>query len=721
MRRLLPLLALLCVPSAACEPAAADPRRTDRNAATNPIELPRLGMGLGGIAYYANGYVFADALRMETRGWRYVDNDAPVPPGHLNAEGYVTTGRPHYAQPFQNNAIPAPLGPHPVGRYTVTWDGDGEVILPEHRSAGFVGDRRTEYDVREPRRTGLRINVLPRPGGEPVTDIRVWLPDPADPSRSLAPEPGESGPLYHPMYVDHLREDGIGVIRFMDWLATNNNAQRTWADRRPPGHAFSHGHNTGRDLVIPGTADQRGLTGIAWEHVAPLANELKRDAWVCLPHAVDDGYVRNVARVLRFGSDADGEPYTQPTDNPHHPPLSPDLRLWVEHSNEIWSNGGSFRQGDWASQESERLGVPKPAFNGKRAAEVMAIFDEVYAPHHDADKLVRVAAAFTAVPWYTETYVDAFRAAGAEPDVLAVTTYFAQPLVGRVLNDLPWLEADPSDPDDPVVAAAVDLLIQDLLAGGRDMGERGNAAGGFGSANRELAAKLGLPIVAYEGGPSIYTEGGALFVVKGDTPQDIRAVDKNAPGAERLYSIANHVRDHFPDDDDRKWNEDRFTKLIMAVNRHEGFYEAYRANLGLGLDHGLRTHLAFVDFGRWGKHGQWGHKEYVGQPSEDAVKWRAVMDWQRETADLTPTDGLLRLDAITLPAGRPVDTVRPVADGLTLTRVAGTLHEGLTLDVTDGVSIRGTATRVGTRRVLLRATDDEGNADWAMLTVEVVG
>ena len=681
----------------------------------------RLGFGLGGFAYYANALHFADALRHETRGWRHLDGEERVGPADLDADGYYTAGGRVFAQPFQNNNLP---GNYPAGRYVVTWEGTGDVNLPQAQlGGGSAEERRKVYRVTNPSGVGLKIVVDSAPAPDHVRDVRVWMPDPENPSlASLEPAAGEPGPLFHPEYVAHLQAsaDDFGVIRFMDWLETNNNAQATWADRRPPTHAFTSGGNLDREVTLPGT-DDAGKVGIAWEHVARLANAAGTDAWVNLPHAADDEYVRNAARVLRYGSAEDGRPYDGPVADPHHPPLDEGLRVWVEHSNEIWSGGGNFRQGEWAQRQADAAGHGKKEItNGRRAAEIFDLWAEVWEP----GRTVRVAAAFTAVPkWYTRGYLDALDTRAAElggpgPDVMAVTTYFGQPIVGRIFNDLDWRSADPSDPRDPVVAEAVDILINDLvLAGGGASGERGSSGGGFGPENSALAEEYGLPIVAYEGGPSIYTEGAPLHVVDKNDPEQMRVVPKDTPDSEGLYSLANYVAEHFPRD---RRGLDRFTEIVVAMNRHPRFAEAYRANLSRGLDLGLVTHLAFVDVGGWGKHGQWGHKEYLGQPDEQAVKWRAVLEWARETDALTPADGLIDAPAnLPVPVGSPADLTLAACPGAELAVVAGTPQPGLTIGGGDGtLTLTGTADGREVRRLLVRAVLPDGRADWHVVTLK---
>ncbi|MGF1633547.1 MAG: hypothetical protein ACFCVE_06830 [Phycisphaerae bacterium] len=252
-------------------------------------------------------------------------------------------------------------------------DGGGATLV-----SGSAQENRRVYDVTSALNSGLRVVLQGADGPEHVRNVKVWMPDPADPqNKSLEPAAGHHGGVIHPGFIDHLTADPgmFGTIRFMDWTATNNNGQTTWATRRPPNHAFASGSRH-FGLLIPGTADQEGGVGVAWEHVIEASNLAGKDAWINLPHAADD-YVGKLVQLFRYGSDADGNPYTSHQSQPYHPPLRSDLRVWVEHSNEIWSNGGNFRQGDWAQQQASAEGISKAAFNGRRAGHARCPQDQL--------------------------------------------------------------------------------------------------------------------------------------------------------------------------------------------------------------------------------------------------------------------------------------------------------------------------------------------------------
>ena len=128
--------------------------------------------------------------------------------------------------------------------------------------------------------------------------------------------------------------NGFGTIRFMDYLATNANAQVNWSDRIPPTYATC--------VVSDANYGWQGK-GSPWEYTAILCNETGKDMWICIPAGATDAYITNVANLIAFGSDGTN-PYTSTQANPAYPPLNPSLKVYVEYSNEVWNTAGAFTQ-----------------------------------------------------------------------------------------------------------------------------------------------------------------------------------------------------------------------------------------------------------------------------------------------------------------------------------------------------------------------------------------
>lgn len=120
----------------------------------------------------------------------------------------------------------------------------------------------------------------------------------------------------------------FSTIRFMDFVATNGNTQKDWADRTLPSYASVNRSSSGNGW--------QGKGG-SWEHVVLLTNLTKKDAWINIPVRATDEYIRNLANLLKYGSDG-VNPYTTWQPNPVYPPLSRERRIYVEYSNEVWNS-----------------------------------------------------------------------------------------------------------------------------------------------------------------------------------------------------------------------------------------------------------------------------------------------------------------------------------------------------------------------------------------------
>ncbi len=713
------------------------PTGIQTNSLTND-EYREVAVNLGGIFYYSPFWVFADALKMESRGFMQGaardSNNTRVANSNLDNQGYVIPAGTYNAKPFQNSYHPTGA---PVGLYTVTWVGDGTVTLRKSNGDEVapveIGDHRRVYRVTDGR---LRIQVdNVAGGGDYVRDVHVWMPDHTQPEvRSLEPTVDNPDPFWHPQYIEHLQEISAqsGYFRFMDWLETNASPQVNWSDRRPADHAFANGDTNWKALNVPGIDDvtKYGEIGVAWEWVIDLSNRLNVSPWINLPHAATDDYIRNVADM--FAGRVAGQPG-----------LNPGLKVYVEHSNEIWSSGSGFAQGDWALEQSQSLGITKPAFNGRRATEVFRIFDQQFknaGPAGDVDRsgdIVRVAAAFSGQQSYNNNYLNAMQDRAddfvGEPNymghVLAVTTYFGNnTFVKHLFNEIDWLNVVYGDPNDIRIQQAIDDWITKFSLTTLDFNS---------SQNKQTAEAYGIKYLAYEGGPSLYTHGQFVYI------KDGKIVDSTTPGATRNYSLSDYVRQNYPDDDTVSSNNDRFTKFIEEINRNPRMADVYAAQLQVSKARGLKTHAAFQDLSPWNRNGQWGHKEYLGQQSGyaygQAVKWQYLLDYSAEEEIIRDIDEPINNIPI-LPSNKTIgsvftgDSFTYDIDALSLgdvalpananfKLVAGFVPGGMTLTRFDDDTMRlsGAPVKPGTYRMMIRLTDDDQDPAYGIYTLEVAG
>ncbi|MGE5469641.1 MAG: malectin domain-containing carbohydrate-binding protein [Bacteroidota bacterium] len=364
------------------------------SSSTNP-----LGMNIGGTSDWDQLRLFADVIAMsrdfmvantngngptkvavDSNGWPTSDFSFLVWAGMDQMQGtyaFSFTGQATVTGNFSNLSLNYdPASNTSSGTFQYTNSGSSYLAL------NFAGTRRTATSST----------------GSGVTQIKLMRP--------LTPGSTQPHPvteLFNRATKAELAK--FQVIRFMDFLATNASVQTNWSDRPRPTFA-SFKRNPG------GAYGWQGLGG-PLEHVIRLSNELGTDAWIDIPARATDDYVRKVAQLFAYGSDG-VNPYTSPQSNPVYPPLNPNLKLYVEYSNELWNSAGPFTQSSdnckAASDELVSSGGNSPlnydrTWNGvawggsgfdwakcwrrvaKRGAEVSVIFRSVFG---DAAMMTRV-------------------------------------------------------------------------------------------------------------------------------------------------------------------------------------------------------------------------------------------------------------------------------------------------------------------------------------------
>lgn len=744
-----------------------------------PTNIKPVGLGLGGYSYWGSG-PFADTFKSGGSWLQFSLGQWGSPVHFYNEDGtpnpqFDANGYPQYLIPgtklrllvwpfsVNNNSAPASWpkrGNTGVGKWVLTWQGDADIRLNGAASyvtaessgaaTGSLVNGRRVYIMGASNPSG-HITVESINATNPITDIKIWLPDPADPqNRSLE----NSGSLWHPSLLAYINSLDFNVLRFMDWGDTNASPQQDWADRRRPSFGMQNGilnrrspaagivwytNSQGNPVYFGGDRS----TGMAYEHMVALANATGKDMWVCVPHLVTDDYVTKLAQLIRYGSDGT-LPYTSPQANPLYPPLDPSLNVWVEYSNEIWSSGDSFPQGNWAQAQGEALGLspnPKQKFNARRYAQIWRIFQQQFG---GSSRIVRVAGIWTAQSSYTTPFLTELRDYGptlsppVSVDVVAPTTYFGNGIqdwayeqanlfrgsanqwfhtaqdfvhdansgatrpVSVPLTDPYWSSAALASQQAATFAEWKKRIFSgsSLSGGGPDSTGVG---GGFDPSLRtDIFTIFGqhLPIVSYEGGPSLYTD----------------------------YLDGGDVRD------------DGVTNFTVALNRRPEFAEIYRIQLNMARSKGLASHSMFVDVSAWGKYGQWGHLEYPDQPLSESVKWTAVADWADEMADIRNisdqvgarpsfvTPGTLATGTYLAPYSQDVIvTGGDIATGSqhNITLIGQLLVPGLTVGPVPGQPtkwrISGTALSGGPSYFYLRVRDDDGDAAWQVYSAYTAG
>lgn len=400
-----------------------------------------LGTNLAELGEGDRSWVFLDLMQMSrtfvSKSWNQWNDGRDL---HPDAAGY-----PKQLLADQAAVTLAPGGPG--GAYVLLYQGRGEVkfgaVEGRHRVLKEAPGR-LELDLERDRPFSVTIERT----------------DPQDPVRRVVVVPKAHEADYanfdfHPAFLERVAP--FRILRFMDWTATNGSPVRRWEERSRPTYST-----------------QAQPTGVAYEWIVRLANTVHADPWICVPHLADDTYVTALAELLKAN-------------------LDPQLKVYLELSNELWNDHPDFTQAAYAKKEGLRLGLSKDEnqarlyWQARRSREVFQIFERVYGEARGS-RLVRVVASQVGAAWAHEQLLG-FEDLRAHTDALAVAPYFgfesasfeARDLV--LGNDLPWLLNHLEEKSLPETLAAV-------------------------RASMTVAKDHGLPLIAYEGGQHLVSHPG---------------------------------------------------------------------------------------------------------------------------------------------------------------------------------------------------------------------
>lgn len=107
------------------------------------------------------------------------------------------------------------------------------------------------------------------------------------------------------------------------------------------------------------SGDSGRYGGLAIENRIAMANQANKDLWINLPFRCDADYVTKIAQALRYGTDG-VTPYTSPQANPVFPPLASNLKVYVEHGNEIWNSGAGYPANENYSLNNTEMAAGNP-------------------------------------------------------------------------------------------------------------------------------------------------------------------------------------------------------------------------------------------------------------------------------------------------------------------------------------------------------------------------
>jgi hypothetical protein len=385
------------------------------------------------------------------------------------------------------------------GIWKLSFVGISNVSIAQKSFAGSITNIKfdnttnmTTADIQYPGKTDALMVLLfsntqrtpSSPNNTGVTNISI-----------IAPYCDQSNPtLFNPYFIKAL--EPFDHMRFMGVLGTNYQAGY-YGDTG--NHIFSWDQRSfPNDSIQAGWTSLRpGKHGWSWEYVILLANEVNKDIWInipvsasgCLPYPDKNceqdtsSYIYQLALLLKNGNS-----YT------NNQGLKNNLRIYVEHSNEVWNFG--FSQYIWNKLNAADRVKKDPkisiAFNttdqevmarrnhALRLIEIGNIFANVFGSSAYNRKIFLILAEWTNFPRHYNDILNWANMFYGSPGkyfyALAQTHYFS----------------DSSAPEN----AKIDQILQAIKNSSESSYKNTLEIG-------EVASLWGLKLAAYEAGPGM--------------------------------------------------------------------------------------------------------------------------------------------------------------------------------------------------------------------------
>ena len=503
----------------------------------------RISMNLDTPTYWSDDVIFTDLARtgsalvpyhIFSNDWddySVKNDDIPVTESGLPPNLPFTHNDKSYAVRilFQNRK----------GEYVFSYDGKGEL---KFNNAKVISKKPNKIRFRLKGEGNFWVNFMESDKNDPIRNLKIL---PIDPDTDEV-----DNSTFTEEYLTGLRP--FDALRFYRWQDCDRGRERRWEDRKTA-NSYAQGSYASVELAVQ------------------LANELSKDAWLCVPYAADDDYIRNMAEFVRNT-------------------LHKDLKVYIEYSNELWNwifpaahyvlNNGQDSERPWLNAAPEITGDLKqigdkfcggegchPEKDAYMMARVFRIWEDVF--RDERGRLVTVAAGQQGWPdnsdrilqyltEETEVTVDAFTTGG----------YF---WFGKEDHER-WLEAG-----NVTVDQILDVAEKDIQTFGRRLAKK----------NAEILAKYKVDFLVYEGGQ--------------------------------------HLQPHNQED----WP---YNEVVWDSQIHPRMYDLYIQNLNLYQEMGVKNFFAYRYLGeRKSKFGSWGHLETLndlkGDVMKNAPKYKALVDF----------------------------------------------------------------------------------------------
>lgn len=479
---------------------------------------------------------FEEARPWLTKG--EIDYDENGWPIRLNG-GYAGT---RFIGGYPANSIPSTV-------YNVFYEGEGKIRYGVNAKLVRRMKGRDLIEIRPGKNNKISasLTILKSNPNNHIRNIRILMPGgickgnpfrkvmkkkhcgPDNPFMSFAKHHEEI--VFNPEYLNFMKD--FRVIRMMNFSGITRNPVGIW-ERRPK-------------LTKATWGGKEGVRGAPLEVMVKLANLTGADPWFNLPHRANNEYIQKYAEYVA-----------------KH--LNPDLKAYIEYSNETWN--GVFLQTHHMQLMGERLGLDAHKiyrglkYYSQRSVEIFDLWEKAFKGNN---RLVRVLGGMTTnlpMSHMILGYKDAYK----KVDALAIAPYFhASQKAQKRIN-------------------SVDEVF-DLLRSTKNPYSVTNTLKMVKQQN-QIAAQYGTDLIAYEGG-------------------------------QHLVAYKTHS------------NSDASNQYLIQANKDERMAKLYYEFLKGWKEAGGKLFIAFSAPRHFNWIGSWGIKEHIAQDPADAPKYRALMYFQK--------------------------------------------------------------------------------------------
>jgi len=458
------------------------PARTSRPSSEHNRTSP-IGSNIERVVDYSRSMPFVDLFK-SSRPWisgaeRQWDDGRSI---DLDENGWVRSLKPGQVA----RTLVLTNEGHPGGEFIVLYEGEGKIEhnneLLQNRSRpgrhvihvdknGSVGFEISQTNPRNPIRN---IRVLP-PGGSCEEDDARWCDrsHPCPNGSCLPFEQTYQERIFHPKFLQAMSR--YAVLRFMDWMRTNDSRIRTWSER---------------PKVTDATWWQRG---VPIEVMMSLAKRLRAEPWVNIPHLADDDFVARFASLV-------------------HNTLPEDFRVWIEYSNEVWNpqfdQYHEVAQCPAGKRENGEYGAMLVC-QAERADAVFRSWRQIFG--ESASRVIRVVGTQSSETWASERLL-MHQKLHERVDALAIAPYFGLLATRDNEAELARLSVD------ELLERTADEILPRTIK--------------YVQSQSEVAQRFGLALVAYEGGQHF---SSAFGVENNEKINDLFDVINRHPGMKDLY------------------------------------------------------------------------------------------------------------------------------------------------------------------------------------------